>query len=170
VNLLDPSRNEILLLAAERDDVLFRLRTRAAAAELHSPAVRVPEILRGLGAGEPLALTVSRAGRRYCVEVNARSRCVPGFTLGTGWAFLAYSQVASGWPHTALNVLWVAVLLFPFGFWLRRRRESMLAAVVLAVGILLPCTLGGLTAAPAEAGAGIAAILAGRLCARLATH
>jgi glycopeptide antibiotics resistance protein len=170
VTLLDASRNEIMLLAVERDDVLFRLRTRAATAELDSPAVRAPQVMHGLRPGDPVVLTVSRAHGRYCVDVNRRSVCVPGFTLGTGWTFLAYSQVPSGWPHTVLNLLWVAALLFPFGFWLRLRRESMLAALVLATGVLLPCTVGGLTASPGELGAGIAAILTGRLCAVLTTQ
>jgi hypothetical protein len=167
VNLLDASRNEIFLLAADGDDVLFRLRTRAAAVELDSPVLTVSGVMRGLRPGDPLALTVSRNGRTYCVQVNARSKCLGGFTLGVGWTFFLDSQVPAGWPHAVLNVLWIGLLLFPFGFWLRRRWESLLAGLVLATGVLVPCTVGTLNASPAEIGAAVVAIAAGWLCSRL---
>jgi Concanavalin A-like lectin/glucanases superfamily/VanZ like family len=166
VTLHDAVRNELLLVATEGDDVLFRLRTRAAAAELDSPALRARGIMRGLGPGDILAMTVSRAGRTYCVGVNERSMCGLGFTLGMGWSFFAYSQVAAGWPHTALNAVWMAALLFPFGFWLRPRRESLLGALVLAAGAMLPCTLGNLSASTPEIGAAAVGILAGWTAAR----
>jgi hypothetical protein len=166
--LHDQFRNEILLLAAEGDDVLFRLRTRAAAAELDRPAIRARGALRGLAPGDDVALTVSRAGRAYCVEVNTRSTCGLGFTLGMGWSLLLYSQVPPGWPHAVLNVLWMAALLFPVGFWLRRRWESLLGLLVLAAGIVLPCTIGSSSVSCAEIGAAIVGILAGWACAQVA--
>jgi len=161
VTLHDASRNEILVVAADGEDIVVRLRTLAAALDLDSPAMRAPGLLRGLGPGDDLALTISRAGRTYCVDVNSRSACGLGFTLGMGWAFFGYSQMSAGWLHGMLNAAWMAGLLFPFGFWLRRRWESLVGALVLATGLVLPCTLGTLSIFPAEVYAGMCGILAG---------
>ena len=123
-------------------------------------------MLRGLSPGAAVDVTLSRAGRRYCVDVNGRSTCGLGYTLGMGWTFVAHSQVPSGWPHVALDLLWMVALLFPFGFWLRWRWESLAGALLLAMGIVLPCALGGLSATPAEIAAALIGILGGGACSR----
>ena len=166
VTLHDAVRNEILLVAVEGEDVVVRLRTRATAAELDNPMLRAQSVLHGLQAGDPLTLTIWRPGRRYCVEVNARSTCDLGFSLGKGWAVFAYSQIPPGWPHAVLNAMWMAALLFPFGYWLRRRWESLLAAMVVTVGSVLPCVLGHLSIAPVEIAGAVGGTLAGWACAR----
>jgi hypothetical protein len=166
VTIHDQFRNEILFLAIEGDDVVFRLRTRAAAARLDSPAIRAKGILNGLAHGAGLALTISRVDRSYCVTVNNRSICGLGFTLGMGWTVLVYSQVSPSWLHPMLGASWMAMLLFPFGFWLRRRWESLLGALVLVTGIVLPCTMGRLDTSLVEIGSAIAGILAGWMCGR----
>jgi glycopeptide antibiotics resistance protein len=163
VTLHDEFKNEILLFAAHQDDLIFRLRTRAAALELDSPAIRMRGVLRGLAPGAEWAATISRAGRDYCVDIDGRTTCTRGFTLGMGWAFLIYSQVPPGWLHALLNLSWMASLLFPFGFWVRRRWESLLGAFVLVIGVVLSCSLGDLGSSPAEISAGIVGVSAGWL-------
>ena len=170
VTLHDASRNEILLLAADGDDVVFRLRTRAAAAELDSPAIRAPGVLRGLPPGGDVAVTVSRDRRGYCIDVNSHPTCGLGYTLGMGWTFLVYRQIPPGWPHRVLNALWLAALFLPFGFWARRRWESLVGLLVLAAGVVLPSTLGNLNATTGDVGAGIAGIVMGWACARWVAH
>jgi hypothetical protein len=120
--------------------------------------------LRGIRPGDALTVTVWRVRGRYCVAVNGRSTCGLGFTIGMGWAFFAYSQIPAGWLHPTLNALWVAMLVFPYGFWLRRRWESLLGALVLIAGVLLSCTLGTLSASLAEIGTGLLAIAVGWIC------
>ncbi|MGH7341313.1 MAG: hypothetical protein ACREKH_12560, partial [Candidatus Rokuibacteriota bacterium] len=163
--LSDRFRNELLLLAISGDDVMFRLRTRATAAELDGPALRAAGVLSGFGAGDGVALTVRRTGRTYCVDVNARSTCGLGFTLGMGWTVFAYSQIPAGWLHAALNALWMAALVSPVGFWLRWRRESALGLLILAAGVALPCTLGSLSTSLLEVGAAVLGLVIGRTCA-----
>jgi hypothetical protein len=165
VTLHDAARNEILLVAVEGDDVVFRLRTRAAVAKLDSPTLRARGVMRGLVPGDDLTVTLSRPGKTYCLDVNARSICGLGFTLGMGWSFFLYSQIPSGWPHEVLNALWIMALLFPFGFWFRRRWESVLGAMLITATAMALCTsLGHLVAAPAEIGAAFVGILGGLLC------
>jgi glycopeptide antibiotics resistance protein len=166
VTLHDRFRHEILLLGAEKDDLVFRFRTRAAAAELDTPAIRARGVMRGLTSGDNLVVTISRVGRGHCVDVNINSTCGLGFTLGMGWTLFLYSQIPTGWPHLALNALWMAALSFPTGFWARCRWESFLGALVLTVGVVLPCTMGSLTTSPMEIAAAVIGILAGLASAR----
>jgi hypothetical protein len=167
VTLHDAERHEILLLAARGEDLLFRVRTRAAAANLDSPAILAPGALTGLRPGEGLTIAVSRVGRRYCVEANSRSTCGLGFTLGMGWAFLAYTQMPPGWIPAALNLAWMAVIVLPVGFWLRRRWESFLGIAIILAAAALVCVVGSLTIPPQEAAVAILALLLGRASAWL---
>jgi glycopeptide antibiotics resistance protein len=167
VTLHDATRNEILLLAAEGEDLLVRVRSRAAALQLDSPALRATGITQGIGPGEPLSVAVWRSGPRYCIDVNHRIRCGLGFTLGMGWTLAVYSQVPGGWPHTVLNAAWMAALLVPFGFWLRRRWESLAGVLVLALGVSAACALGRLGLGGAEVAGAAAGILGGALAARV---
>jgi hypothetical protein len=161
VTLHDASRNEIARVAAAGDDIVVRLRTRAAVVNLDSPAVRAPGALRGVTPGDTVAVTMARVGGKYCIDVNTRSMCGLGYTLGMGWTFFAYSQVAPGWPHTVTNGVWVAALLVPFGFWARIRWETLAALCVLAAGVVVSCSLGDLGASPFEVGAALVGTLAG---------
>jgi hypothetical protein len=164
VTLLDPFRNEILLLAADGDDLLFRVRTRAAALELDNPALRAAGIMRGISPGDSLPVTVSQRRGGYCIDVRSRTACDLGFTLGMSWMFLLHAQVPPRWPHEVLSGLWMLVLLFPFGFWARRRWESWLGALVLLLGAAFVCTAGGLIIIPIEIAGALAGLVGGRVC------
>jgi VanZ family protein len=162
LTLHDALRNEILLIAAEQDDVVFRLRTRAAAAALDNPALRAREIMTRAVPGKETTLTLHRAGGGYCLDVDSRTICGLRFTLGVGWAFI-YSQVPAGWLTTILNATWMAGLLFPFGFWLRRRWESFAGALAIVVGGVLACHVGTLGVSGAELGGSFIGVSAGYL-------
>jgi Concanavalin A-like lectin/glucanases superfamily/VanZ like family len=167
VTLHDAPRNEILLVAAEGQDLLVRVRTRAAALRLDNPALRATGALRGLDPGDAMLITVWRPGGRYCVGVNSRSVCGLNFTLGMAWTLLVYSQIPAGWPHALLDVLWVAGLLFPFGFWSRRRWESGVGVLVLAAGVIFACGLGHLGLGGAELGGACLGLMSGAMSMRM---
>jgi hypothetical protein len=149
LTLHDASRNEIFLLAVEGEDLVLRVRSRSAALEMDRPAIRARGALRSLKPGDAIALSFSRTGGRYCVGVNGRSDCGLGYTIGVGWAFFIYSQIGSRW-HEVLNIAWMFALGLPLGFWLRARWESLLALVVLAIGLTVPFLLGDLGASFGE--------------------
>jgi hypothetical protein len=165
VYLLDPFRNEVLLLAADGDDLLFRVRTRAAALELDNPALRAAGILRGIPPGDPLPVAVSQRGGKYCIDVRSRTACDLGFTLGMGWAFLFYAQVPPSWPPGVLSGLWMLALLFPLGFWGRRRWEAWLGALVLMLVAVFVYTMGRLGITPIETAGALVGLLGGQECA-----
>jgi hypothetical protein len=165
MSLHDQDQREVVLLGSEGDDLVFRFRTRAAAARLNAPELRLWGALRGLAPGDALAVTVLREQRGYCVEVNATRTCGLGFTVGMGWALLLYSQVLPGWLRAVLNGLWMAALFFPVGFWARLRWESCATGAVLVAGLLMvPGATGILTTPPAQIGAAVGGAFAGLGC------
>jgi hypothetical protein len=91
LSLHDQDQREIMFLGSEQGDLIYRFRSRAAAAGLNAPELRVSGALRDLAPWDMLAITVSRDRYGYCLDVNDTSTCGLGFTLGMGWTFFLCS-------------------------------------------------------------------------------
>jgi VanZ family protein len=170
LTLHDAFRDEILQIAVDGEDAVFRLRRRASAVKLDSPDIRARGILHGLAPGDDLVLTLWQRDRALCAAARDRVSCGLGFSVGVGWGLLFHSQVPPGWPHALLNALWMVVIAFPFGFWMRPRWESAVGAVALAAGIVLPMGIGSLRIAMAEIAAVFFGVLIGWAAARCAAR
>jgi len=136
VALYDETEREILLLGPDRDDLVFRVRTRAAAWRLDEPDIRVSNALRSVAPGDSLDVTVRGSRGRYSMAVNSTGRSGLGFTVGSGWALLMYPEALPGWLRTFLTLAWVAALWAPAGFWARTRSDVWIAGGALAVALL----------------------------------
>ena len=159
---INDRHHEVLLLGLDWDDLVYRFRTRAASAGLDSPELRVPGALRGVRAGDPLTVVVRPERNGYCVEVNGSTTCGIGFTAGTGWALLLYSQGPPPAIHGLLSILWMAALALPVGYWTRMGRASDLALVLLALAVLaLPAAAGLAPTAPGEVAGALTGFLGG---------
>jgi VanZ family protein len=171
VSIADERSRQIVLLGADRDDLVYRFRMRAATLGLDRPDLRATGTMRGIGPGDSLSLTVRPEGRGYCLVVNERAVCGLGFTLGRGWALLYYAKWFPPWLRLLLDEAWLAGLLLPLGFWIRGRggAVALIAAVAVAFWIVPPATgllaTGGLEFVGAMAGFGVGAALR-RLAAR----
>jgi hypothetical protein len=155
----DPSR-EMVMLGAAGDDAVFRYRTRATAARLHAPDIRVRGGLRDLRRGEPFELSVWAERSGYCMAVNARSWCGLGFTLGDTWGLLVYPL--PGFLVPALSLLWIAALMVPAGFWMRSRLAIGSAAVVVVVVLAVVPGFAGILPTPiSQFGAALAGLVLG---------
>jgi len=156
-SIYDAGQREIALLGPDRDDFVFRYRTRAAAALLDEPDLRAVGALRGVTPGESLAVAVRADGRGYCLVVNGRAACGRGFTLGSGWAVLYYPEMFPQWLKLLLDEAWVAGLLVPLGFWLQRRPAGLLLVAAAAAALWVTPAATGLVATPFGelAGAGV---------------
>ena len=161
LSIHDEHQQEILLLGADKEDLVYRFRTRAAALGLDSPDLRLEGVLRGIHPGTPMMVVVSPQGAGYCIDVSGTSTCGIGFTAGMGWGLLLFHQLPP-WTHGLLNVLWVAGLMFPLGYWARARWECGLAvAMVAAALLLLPSTIGLVRTPPQELAAALVGLFAG---------
>jgi hypothetical protein len=158
----DHNLHEVLLVGVDRDDLVYRFRTWAAALGFDSPELRVPGAVRGLRPGHSFKVTVVPQRVGYCIQVNEKPSCGLGFTLGWGWALLLYAQGPPPWLQPALNALWMALLGFPPGYWTRSRLGLNVGVGALATSLVWLPGHAGLVATPlAEIGAVVIGFLAG---------
>jgi len=174
VAVFDQNRREILLLGADRDDLMFRLRTRAITWRLDQPDIRLVSALRAVAPGDSLDVTVHGRRGRYAVTVNSSGVGALGFTVGSGWALLMYPQSLAPWLKALLSLAWVAALWVPAGFWARTRRDGWVTGAALVAALLGAPAVTPLRATPflqwATAGLGaLAGAVARRAIARRAT-
>jgi len=164
----DGNQREILLLGVDGDDVVYRYRTRATAWGLIGPEIRARGALRRIAWRDPLFIRVHRDGSRFRVSVNMTEHCGLGYTSGIGWTFLLGGQSLPLWLQPALNVGWLAVLLFLAGRWVRFSWASASAIVLLLASLLmLPPFVGLLPTPGTELVGALCGFLAG--CASRAT-
>jgi VanZ family protein len=132
-SIYDDRADEVLLIGADAADVVVRFRTRARAARLDEREFRVAGALAGVKPGTQFTLRYFREGRGYCLAVGRKSWCDLGFTMGDSWGLLLY-PIPRGLA-LIMPFLWLAVLAFPAGFWIRN--DIALAALGLLFAIVL---------------------------------
>jgi hypothetical protein len=119
-------------------------------------------VMRDLSPGQLFAVALWPDGNHWCADVNDMVTCVPGFTIGIGWALLCASQHLSAGLQMVLNGFWVAAIVWPIGFWARGRVEIAVAGILLLMSIwVLPGCIGLTPTPPAEIGAIILGLLIG---------
>lgn len=148
VRVVNTDREEVLLVGAAGEDVVLRRRLRASDARLDFPDLRATGALRGVAPGAPLEIGVTREGRAHCIAVNGRTWCGLGFTAGSGWALLLYVDSAPAQVKALASALWLALLLLPAGFWMRRGPASAAAVVVAVAALALAPPVFGLLPTP----------------------
>jgi VanZ family protein len=148
--IYDDRQREIILLGPDRDDLVFRFRTRAAAWRLDQPDIRLVDGMGGgLGPGDPLDVTVTARRGAYRIVLNGRASPTLGLTVGSGWALLLYPE---SWPaavRAALCAIWLGALFLPAGFWTRTRGDTLWAGAALAAGLIGAPVITPLVATPA---------------------
>lgn len=143
-SIYDQHQREIMLLGPDHHDLVYRYRTGGAFLGFDQPSVRLRGALRGVRPGDSLQVTISSPKRgRFCLGQDRDLTCDLGFSAGDGWALLYYAESFPAWLERLLRAIWLASLVAPVGFWMRRRAESAAALVLLGVGLwLLPDLVG----------------------------
>jgi hypothetical protein len=131
--IFDEEKREIVLVGADREDLVLRVRTRAADWRFDQPDLRLAAF-EHVKSGDTLHVRVLARAGHY--SINGIER---GFTVGIGWALLMYPESL---PFKgAVSALWICVLFVPAGFWLRTRVDGMTAALGVVAGlVLVPAT------------------------------
>jgi VanZ family protein len=159
---------DVLLLGLDRQELVFRFRTRASALRLGTPDLRLAVPAAELRAGTLIDARVWRAGRGYCLSLNHTTDCSFGFTLGDTWSVLFYPGSLSPVEKLLLQLFWMAVLFVPAGFWTRRRVDALpLAALTVSALVGLPRLLSCKPTPPEQVAAALVGIVAGMALARL---
>ena len=134
----DQRQREVLLLGPDRNDLVFRYRTRAVALHLRldAPDIRFSNALRSVATGDTLAITVRGSRGQYTMSANGSRAEGLGFTVASGWGLLLYPQALPAWFKTLCSVVWLTALWAPAGFWARTRGDAWVMAAGMAAGLL----------------------------------
>lgn len=136
VSIYDLDQREVLLVGVDRDELVLRLRRRAAAWRLDRPDIRVPSRLAALPPGAEFTIRAwSPEPGSYCVAEPAGETCELGFSVGEGWGLLLYLETLPPWTRRAFSFGWMMALLLPTGFLLRPRPASGIALVLVALAL-----------------------------------
>ena len=113
-------------------------------------------------------IRVWRQGRGYCLQVNGLRHCGLGFTVGSGWTLLLYTAKGPVWLRNVMDAVWLALLVFPVGFWAPRGLRFVMlgAGVLLAIGYLPPL-IGLVGTSTTELLAALLGLAAGNLAHRM---
>ncbi len=160
-NIYDIDHNEILLLGADRGDLVTHVRLRATDLLLRQPDLRWREALAGVKPGDTISLAFRRYRPGVCVALNGRERCGMAYTLGEAWGMIQFPDGLSGADRTALDVLFMIGLGLCAGLFIQRRPAGYLAAAAIVAGAVMVPILVGLGATPVLQVGGLAAGLGG---------
>jgi hypothetical protein len=158
-SIYDHEELQVVLVGVDRDDLVFNYRTRALALTLDQPDLRLRGVMSAFSPGDSISVLVARHGQAYCMTIDATERCGLGFTAGDGWKLLIYPEHLPRHLRWALNLVFLAGLAVPVGYWVRARWESALAVIVLVASIsVTPRWLNLLPTAPVELLASLAGL------------
>lgn len=146
----DDAAREILLVGADRDELVVRERLLADRLHFDRPDLRFP-LRPGAEAGAAFRLVVAGTPERTCVRLVAAGhpdeRECRGLDPSRGWALLLYPEHLPGWVDRLLDVCWIAALVLPL---------ALFARTVGAGGVAVGAVVLALIAAPlGTVGAGI---------------
>lgn len=146
VSIYDAQQREILVLGADHEDLVWRLRDRALAARFDFREVRLPSALAGIPVGDTLRLEATRVDGALCIAVDDQRSCGLGFRPEGTWRYLMNLEGASQGFRSFLSWGWMATLFFLVGLLggsLRSTALGVAASVgtVAAVAALTPLLL-----------------------------
>lgn len=133
----DDRLNSIVLLGIDRDDAVFRFRTRSSALLLDQPDLRLEGGFDGIREGERLTVAIRRDRDTFCFVIASREHCGIGFRLADTWGVLIHPGMWPVWTKVVAGTAWLVLLFLPTGFFLRRRREALAAGALVAAGVLV---------------------------------
>lgn len=163
-SIYDGETREILLMGPDRDDLVLRVRTRAADLRLAPAELRWPGAMAGVRSGDSLEVEVRRGRSGYCLRLNGTQRCGLTFTAGALWALLRSVPHLPARARSVLDCLFLALLGLPVGLLAPRRTPGLAVAGLLVVGmVFLPPLLGLAVTPPLEVAALALAVAAGLL-------
>lgn len=147
-SIADDQQREILLVGADRDDLIFRYRTRSLDFRLDQPELRLTDGLAHVAEGDTLRISVRGSADGHCVTVNEIDRCGLGFDVGAGWSVLSAIRKLPTGVRRILSAAWIGALLFPFGFWARSRIAAVAGGTIIAAGLAFVPSVTGLLPTP----------------------
>ena len=171
VRIADDKEREILLLAQSASQLVFGVRTGAAALRLRPPLFAMSDVFAPASEGDSAVsahtLTVSARYSAREVWMNTRSapnrdRRIP-IAASLGWTMLLPSQwfITGTGIELVVSAIWIVCLALPIGFWARpivhfRRTYAANVVRIIVVPIVLLLLYVGMVLVPGEFGLAVA--------------
>lgn len=142
-SMADDRQRGILLIGADRNDLVIQVTTSATDLRLQEPALRWRDALVGVAPGDSLSIAVRRTSQGYCLALNGRERCGLAYAAGEAWGLVqTFPHLGSG-ASVGLDMLYLAFLGLPFGLLVPRRGSGYaMAGLLLAGAAVLPPLVG----------------------------
>jgi len=151
---------ELILLAADGQDLVVRERGIGQLVGLEPPLFPAVGALRSVGAGAPFDLELRRDGLGWQVRVGGGASMALGPTPGSAWRLWVGSDPLSERTRRVLDALSLGLMFFAVGFWLRPTWPASAGLAVLGSALLAGPAVGGLLPTPTRewiaAGLGLA--------------
>ncbi len=139
ITLSDEHDREVLLVGVQAEDLVVRVRRRAAVFRLDAPDHRFRGALPRSLEGEPITIAIDGDPVAPCASVNGHRSCAPRPTVGRAWALLRWLETMGTVPLSLLDAVTFAALAFPVGLVAagvpRATRVASVAALVGGVSL-----------------------------------
>lgn len=162
VSIYDEDQQEIVLLGALGEDVVYRQRLLAGALRLDEPDIRIPNALEGLRPGERASIAYRADRAVACATVNEREHCRRTYAVGDTWALLLFPDSWDDDGRALVSVLWLFAAFIPAGFTAYRARTAALSGFLVASLLLAgPALMGYVTTPVPQLVAALSGLAAG---------
>lgn len=143
LSIFDAQQREILLVGADRDDLVLHVSTHAVDFRLHQPDLRWRGALGAVAAGDTLNVEWRGDRSGYCLRLNGRERCGLAYAAGRAWGLVEFVPGMPAAGQAVLDCVFMLMLGLPVGLMVRRSRAGYTAvAIVVAAAVVLPPLLG----------------------------
>jgi hypothetical protein len=129
---------EALLIGAENEDLVVRVRRRAADLLFDAPDSRFDDALARIPAGDRFVIDVSGPPHAICASVNGEALCAPRFSAGILWGILYWQGDWRPATRRALDALTLLTLLLPLGLLVRSVSRTQAIAVTSLCLLAIP--------------------------------
>lgn len=134
VSIHNGAQQEVMVLGAHGDALVWRVRTRAAAWSMVQPDERLDGLFARVTAGSPLELSAAPGSGARCFEVNATRRCGVAPGAARAWAAVSDSAGLGETTRAGVDALALALLAIPLGVALRPTWRGSLALAFFMAG------------------------------------
>ena len=142
--IYDDVQRQMLLLGAQGDDLLLRVRRRSADLRLKAPQLRA----RGAApaSGATVEASVAIRDGAACLAARVEETCDALAPPARGWSLLL-GPAPRAIPARGVDAIFAALLLVPLGLWWRRDGAGLAGAGLAGAGVVLAALAGGAGAA-----------------------
>ena len=167
LSVYDGNQQEILLLGAHDQALVFRPRLLARRLGFDAPDIRVTGAFDPFSPGDTVTIAAAVSGEGVCLRLGPTERCEVGITPGRTWGLLLYLEGPPENVRVIIDLVWMAMLFALIGYAARTRAELSWGGSIGGAGLAVSVAFTPLIAVTAlQLVASILGLLSGRAAGR----